>query len=232
MNYFGRVFASCALVAAGLPAQTNGLPTIRLALDRAEHTMTVQAFIPGTVFLVIGELAGTPMPIGNIELDVRPDTVATLGMFAMGEARTFHVPRILRDAHVEAVSVDKELRVRDSNVVALMDAYADLVDASFRAELIVSMPLRHGLLATVTTPTNGYDFTVDGTNFDGKATDVFLRLVEPADHEFRLPVLQNLALTADLGIEIGTVVRVHLMRITRGSIEPGVYRLMFNLPAL
>jgi hypothetical protein len=226
-----RVLASCVLVAAGLPAQTDGPPTIRLALDRTEHTMAVQVFAAGTVFLVIGE-RGMPVPIGNIELDVRPDTVATLGTFAVGEVRTFHVPRILRDAYAEAVLVDSELRMADSNVVALMDAYADLVDASFRAELIVSMPPGYALLANVTTPTNGYDFTVDATDFDGKMTNVYLRLVEPAAHEIPLPVLQNLSLTADLVGDVGSLVRVHLMRVTRGGIEPGVYRLMLELPVL
>lgn len=230
MNCFGRVLASCAFV-AGLAAQDTP-PMIRLALDQMEHTITVQAFAAGTVFLTIGDLAGAPMPIGSIELDVRPDTIATLGTFAAGEVRSFHVPRVLRDAHAEAILVDSELRMKDSNVVALIDAYADLVDASFRAELMVSLPERHALQAEVTTPTNGYDFTVDAVQFDGKATDVYLRLVEPAANEIRLPALQRVPLTVDLGTEIGVAVRVHLMRVTRGGIEPGVYRLMLNLPAL
>jgi hypothetical protein len=46
------------------------------------------------------------------------------------------------------------------------------------------------------------------------------------------PPTIRLALTAVLVGDVGSLVRVHLMRVTRGGIEPGVFRLMLQLPVL
>lgn len=234
MNCLRRSLASCCLVAGLLPAQPQeAAPPIRIALDRAAHTMQIQARVPGDVLVAIGELM-PPMVVRGIELDVRPDVVLALGPFAAGEVRTFPVPRFLRESHVEAVLVDSELLLRDSNVVALADAFLDLADATFRAELASTdgIPPTFTLGATLATATDGYTLTVDGFAAHDDGTDVYLRLVAPADAEITMPVVTEHAVRVDLGTEVGTAVRVHLLRARRGAIGLEVYRLMVTLPVL
>lgn len=234
MNCLRRSLASCCLVAGLLPAQPpRAAPPIRIALDRAAHTIQIHARVPGDVLVAIGELM-PPMVVRGIELDVRPDVFLPLGPFAAGEVRTFPVPRFLRESYVEAVLVDSELMLRDSNVVALADAFLDLADATFRAELVSTdgIPPTYTLGAALATATDGYAFTVDGAAVHDGITDVYLRLVAPAENEMTLPIVTEHAAHIELGSEVGTAVRVHLLRARRGAIGLEVYRLMVTLPVL
>lgn len=235
MNCLRRSLASCCLAAGLLPAQArDAAPPILIVLDRTAHTLQIQARVPGDVLVAVGELAVPPLVVRGIELDVRPDVLLALGPFAAGEVRTFPVPRFLRESHVEAVLVDSELRLRDSNVVALADAFLDLADATFRAELVSTdgIPPTYTLAASLSTGTDGYALTVDGIAAHDGVTDVYLRLVAPAEDEMTLPVVTDHAAHVDLGTVVGTAVRVHLLRARRGAVGLEVYRLMVTLPVL
>lgn len=235
MTRFCHALASCFLVAAVVPGQdADGFPMVRLGLHNGEHVMQVRAFADGAVVLAVGAMATPPIRFGNIELNVTPQAVLPLGMFANGETRVLPVPRHLRDWYAEAVFVDAEWRLHDSNVVALRDAYADMVDATFHAELVSTdgLPPEYTLGASLTAPTSGYEFAADGHQMvDGKTAHVYLRLIEPGADEITLPVLTRCVQAVELGqLEAGMTVNVYLLRITRGSPGPEVYRLMLRLP--
>lgn len=233
MNHFCRALASSFLAAAFVPAQDVGTPpVVRLGLDNNAHVLHVRAFTTGTVLLAVGETAIPPIRVGTIDLDVTPDFVLNLGPMNTGELVTLPVPRYLRELHAEAVLVDSEFALHDSNPVALIDAYLDLIDATFRATLVSTdgIPPEYTVGAALTAPTNGYQLVVDGYETEEGVTNVYLRLIEPAANEIVLPVLTEYQATVDLGVEIGKVVNVQLMRIVRGSIGPEVYRLMVRLP--
>jgi hypothetical protein len=205
---------------------------VQLALDNNAHVLHVRAFTQGTVILAVGETAIPPIRFGEIKLDVQPDYLLNLGTLGKGEFVTLPVPRYLRALHAEAVLIDNELSLHDSNTVALIDAYLDLVDATFRAVLVStdSIPPEYTFGAALTAPTNGYEFRVDGLETEDGVTNVFLRLIEPGQGDVVLPVLTDYQVTAHIGAKIGTRVDVYLMRIGRGAIGPEVYRLMVRLP--
>lgn len=230
MNHICRALASSFLVVVAAPAQTS--PMVQLTLDNNAHVLHVRAFTQGTVILAVGEAAIPPIRFGEIKLDVHPDYLLNLGTLGKGEFATLPVPRYLRALHAEAVLIDAELRLHDSNTVALIDAYLDLVDATFRAVLVStdSIPPEYTLGAALTAPTNGYEFRVDGLQTEDGVTNVYLRLIEPVQGDVVLPVLTDYQVSAYIGAQIGTRVDVYLMRIGRGAIGPEVYRLMVRLP--
>jgi len=232
MKGFPKAIASCLLVAAMAPAQVEAPPAVRLGVENGAHLLQVRTYVTGTVLLALGEIAVPPIRIGEIDLNVTPRFVVSLGTMNPGQLLSLPVTRQLRDLHVEAVLVDADFRLHDSNTVALMDAFLDLVDATFRATLVStdSIPPEFSVGAALTAPTNGYVFTVDGFETANTVTNVYLRLVEPNDKEIVLPVLTDYQASAHLGTEIGEEVNVYLLRQVRGATGPEVYRLMVRLP--
>jgi hypothetical protein len=231
MNLLNRTIPFClvgALTSAALCAADD---PIRLTIDKNTQSLRVQAGLPGGVFLVLGPLAVPPIPIGNIFLDVGPEYVLPLGEFKTGGFVEFFVPRILSGLNAEAVLFDPaKLTLHDSNVVALADAFADMIDATFRAKLVStdSIPPYYTVGVTLTAPSTGYALVVDGYQLDDRTMQVYLRLITPT--EIVIPVNTPHQVAVDLGTDVGTTVRVSMMRSPRGQVGPEVYRLMAVLP--
>lgn len=234
MHCLRRTIASCFLVLVAVPdLRANDVPVIRLSIDHSTHKLQVQSWMRGTVFLVLGPVSVPPIRIGDIELDVSPLHTLTLGHFESGAVMGFEVPRALRGLSAEAVAFDpKNELLYESNVVSLGDFGSDLIDATFRARLVStgSRPPYHALDASLTAPTSGYQFMVDGIERDDLTTHVYLRLVAPAAGEVVKPVLTEHAQFAALGPAVSKVVNVYLLRTQRGTIGVDVYRLMAQLP--
>lgn len=148
-----------------------------------------------------------------------------------GDTQELAIPAGLRSLEAEAVLADDRLGLHDSNVVALAEAVADLIDATFQAELIddARAEARYAVAVSLTAPSSGHELSLDSfARIDGH-TDVYLRLVEPGVGEIVLAVLTDLHLRVALGEDVGAAVRVHLLRAHRGSPGPEVYRLMAEL---
>lgn len=234
MNDFRSVIGCCFLISvatAVLPAQDR---ILRLTTDQNRQTLQVQSDIPGTLFFALGPMSVPPIRIGEIDLDVVPQYVLPMGKIGMGEMREFFIPRALTELHVEAVLVDDDFKLYDSNVVSLIDVFPDLITASFRAVLVStdSIPPYYTLGASLTAPTSGYDFVVDGFQLDDMIMNVYLRLIEPAEGEMVLPVITPHEVAVELGSEVGRMVRVYMMRAPRDGIAPEVYRLMAELQVI
>lgn len=218
----------CSLAANVLRADEG----VRLSADRTAQSLQVVSLVDARVFLVIGVAIAPPIRIG-IELDVQPQYVLDLGRRVAGEALVLAVPRGLYHLSAEAVAVGGQgLELYDSNVVALADVYTDLIEATFRAQLLVAdtAAREYALDASLTAPTSGHEFVFDALQLDQQAMHVYLRLIEPGEGEVTLPVLTDHRRFAQLGRDVGTVVRVYLMRERRGEIGAQVYRLMVELP--
>jgi hypothetical protein len=231
MNLFRVV--GCGVLFSFAPAAVSAQEMIRLIPDQNAQSMRVKADTAGQVFLALGQL-GEPFRLGEIMLDVFPEFVLPLGSFDTGEVREFFIPRALYPFQAEAVLVDEKLRFHDSNVLSLLDVFPDLCAATFRAVLIStdSIPPYYTLGASLTAPTSGYDLKLDSVEYDGLKTDVYLRLVQPADMDLVMPVLTPHEIAVYLGSEVGNTVRVHMMRHPRGMVVPEVYRLMAELPVI
>ncbi len=228
-----RTITSCllaTLAAPGLRAAPDD--PIRLSLDPTTQMLRVEVGMPGAVALAIGPQSLPPIPIAGIFLDVVPHHVVPLGVFEGGSIAQLFVPRALSGLSAEAVLLDPlKGELHDSNVVALENVFADMIDATFRAELVSTdgIPPEFTVGARFTAPTNGYEFLVDGHELDGRTTRVWLHVVMPAEHEIVLPVLTNYSASVELGTDPGEVVEVHVRRTVRGAVGPDVYKRMAML---
>lgn len=224
MHRVRQVLASSFLVLAAAPDIVRADEGVRLTAERSTQSLHVLSLVQARVFLVVGPVAAPPIRIG-VDLDVVPLHVVDLGERSAGEALHLFVPRGLYELHAEAISVDAALELRDSNVVALADVYADLVEATFHAEL-----RQYAVHGSLRAPTSGYELTLDAVDLHGDSADVYLRLLEPGEGEVTIPILTEHHRLAHLGPDVGRVVRVHLLRRPRGAIGIEVYRLMATLP--
>jgi hypothetical protein len=229
MNHIRYTVTSCLLAAVAAPCLRADDPVVRLTIGG--QTLQVQAGMRGNVFLVLGAPLVPPIHIAGIDLDVMPQHLLPLGAFEVTDAMKLFVPLQLRHLSAEAVLLDEELTLHDSNVVPLADAF-DLITGSFRAELIStdSIPPYYSVAASLTAPTTGYDLKVDGFDLSEKTMNVYLRLIEPAKGEVVMPMLTPHGQGVALGTDVGTLVRVYMMRIQRDDHGPEVYRLMAELP--
>lgn len=236
MNRLRRAFASCFLASLAVPAaRAEEVPNLRLSADPTTQTLQIQTYQDGHVFLSMGPLAGTPIPLHGIFLDVVPENIVPLGFLRNGDVVRLFVPRALSHLHVEGVAISLDpLGLHDSNVVSLTEAFRDLIEATFRAELVStdSIPPFYSVAVSATAPTSGYELLVDGVRNVDQETNVYMRLIEPGPGEMVMPVLEPLARAADLGTEVGEVVVVHLLRVPRGTTVPEVYRVMVRLPGV
>ena len=237
MSRLSRAIAPCVLLAAAISSlRAQDVPMLRLSLDQSTHSLQIQSFIEASVFLVLGQPASPRIRIGTIDLDVHPEYVLSLGLFEAGEIRQLVVPRGMQALHAlsaEAVSFDAENFVlRDSNVVRLSEAFRDLIDASFRADLLGSgmPPVAYRVDVALTAATSGYELSLDGVELSELTVNVYLRLSTPAEGELVMQVLTDHALSADLGDDLGKVVHVYMLRAQRGGVGPQVYELMAELP--
>lgn len=237
MSRFRTAIASCVLIAAAAPGlRADDVPMIRLSVDQSTHALQVQSFVRASVFLALGVQSIPPIRIAGIDLDVVPQYVLSLGIFAAGETMSLVVPRGLRGLlalHAEAVAFDLEVgALRDSNVVAVLDAFHDLVDATFRAglEIVDGKPAHYRVAAALTAPTSAFELKVDSAERNGQTTNVYLRLMEPGEKEIVLPVLSDHAVALDLEKKaVDKEIHVYLMRVQRGSVGPQVYQRMAEL---
>jgi hypothetical protein len=227
---FCQPLTACLLLAAATTAQSDA--AVHLTTDANQQLLQLRALRAGSVFVVVGERAVPPIQVAGVELDVVPEAIAPLGRFKPFEFAEWRVPRQTGTLHAEALLVDDAFQLHDSNVVALADAHADLIARTFRAVLVStdSIPPLYTLGAALTAPTSGYELKVDSHRTVEQQTNVYLRLSTPADNELVLPVLEEHAVTVDLGSDVGSVVNVLLLRDKRGAVEPEVYRLMVSIP--
>ncbi|HLU40434.1 MAG TPA: hypothetical protein VK081_13705 [Planctomycetota bacterium] len=232
MRYLRRAIGSLLLISLASSAVAAQDKTIRLSADPLSQSLRVHTEVAGFVYLVLGHPVGIPpIRIGEIELDVSPLAILPLGKCGAGEVRELFVPRALSEFWAEAVHVE-DMRLRDSNFIALLDAFPDLITATFRAELVSTdgIPPIYSVGISLTAPTTGYELQFDGADI-GDTTEVWFRLIEPNDRDYVMPVLTVHSLGVELGTEVGSMVRVHLMRIPRGGVI-GAYKKMAELPVV
>lgn len=230
MSHFNLGYLLLAALAA---SPLRAADPVRLTTDKSTQSLQVQAGMHGVVFLAIGPLAVPPIPIGGIDLDVVPHHVFSLGEFAAGDKMLFFVPRSLSGLCAEAVIVDPDSFVmHDSNVAHLEDAFADMIEATFRAVLgsTDGIPPFFTVGASLTAPTTGFEFLFDWVKTEKGVTNVYLRLIEPVD--IVIPVLWLHQQVVPLGTEVGDLVRVWMVRLKRGQPGPDDYRLMAELPVI
>lgn len=231
MHNFHRTIASTFLLLATAPALRAQDSAVHLTVDQSTQSLHLRSLKAGTLFLVLGPALTPPFQFAGIELDVGVHFLLPLGTVDPGDQRQFFVPRSLSELSAEAILADAEFQLHDSLPVRLVDSFADIVAATFRATLIAtdSIPPIYSVGASLTAPSEGHVFQVDGVQRSEEITHVYLRLIAPGENELVPLVLTEHQTAVTLGSDIGRAVNVYLMRTQRGSVGPEVYRLMATL---
>ncbi|HLU39694.1 MAG TPA: hypothetical protein VK081_09925 [Planctomycetota bacterium] len=215
-------------------ARATAQEALQLFAEPTSQSIVVHALQRTTAVLVLGTLSVPPIPLPGIVLEVVPDAIVPLGVLDAGERVTLFVPRAVSHLLAEAVGLVAETgRLTDAGPIPLLDAFTDIVRATFHAELISTdgIPPIWSVGAVLTAPSSGYELSLDGFKLVEDRTEVYLRLTGPGPNEFVLPVLTEHRISVELGSEVGRSVRVWLMRATRGQPGPFVYEPMAELQA-
>lgn len=228
-EYLLSALALVSAVGATPNWQDPPVPVMVLSYDAPSRVLHFQSGLAGLGVLAVGPAPIVPIPIGDILLDVVPLLILPLGAIDEGDEFRLVLPAGLGGIGIEAVAVDMELRLHDSNTIFIEEVgeEPDLVERSFRSALQQEgNPPIYTATVSLTAPTSGYELLIDSVDLGAEVSHVYLRLVEPGQGEFTMQVLEAHAVEVGLGSAIGKEVHVHLMRIARGSVGPEVYRRM------
>lgn len=228
-EYLLSAMALASAVGATPNWQDPPVPVMVLSYDAPSRALHFESGLAGLGVLAIGPVGIVPIPIGDILLDVIPLAVLPLGAIDEGEQFNLVLPAGVGGFGIEAVAIDMELRLHDSNMIYVDEVGEEqgLVESSFRAALQrVGEPPIYSAAISLTAPTSGYELSLDSVDLSPAVSHIYLRLVEPGKGELTMQVLEAHAVEVGLGSAVGEEIHVHLLRIERGSVGPEVYRRM------